>query len=137
MNSHFKKGVPIITVSFPDASFSRVLSHGVFHYFPDKQYAEAVLEEMLRVLKKGGGFLIIGIPDKAKKDVSEKFRRTLAEKEGKEYMTNENSDYAHLYYSKDFFANFFDNKGFIVKIFDRDLDGYGNAQFQYNVSVWT
>lgn len=121
---------------FPDESFSRVISHGVFHYFPDEAYVEKALAEMLRVLEPEGGILIADIPDLAKKEASEELRRSLAQQEGKNYLTTANSDYSHLYLSKEFFVDFFQGKGFVPRIFDQRLAGYGNAPFRFNVTVW-
>lgn len=121
---------------FSDESFARVISLGVFHYFPDEAYVERVLVEMLRVLEEKGGLLIADIPDLAKKEVSENLRYTLARQEGKDYLTTSNSDYSHLYLSKEFFRDFFQSKGFAAKVYDQRLMGYGNAPFRFNVSVW-
>ncbi len=124
------------SIPFPKNSFSRVLSHGIFHYFPNENYACKVLKEMLRVLAKGGCLLIVAIPDMAKKDDCENLRRSMVESEGKNYLTSAKSGYEHLYYSKRFFYNFFENNGLNSKVVDHCLDGYGNAPFQFNVSVW-
>lgn len=124
------------SLPFPNESFARVISHGVFHYFPDEAYVERVLNEMLRVLEKNGGLLIADVPDLAKKEMSENLRCSLARQEGKDYLTTSNSDYSHLYLSKEFFRDFFQGKGLVAKVFDQRLEGYGNAPFRFNVTVW-
>ena len=43
---------------FPDASFEKVLLHGVAQYFPDLQHATEALDELVRVMKPGGRIVI-------------------------------------------------------------------------------
>lgn len=125
------------SIPYPDGSFSRLLSHGVFHYFPDEEYSKAAMREMLRVLKKGGGLLISDIPDLEKRDESEMQRRSMAGKEGSNYLTGSQGDYSHLYYGKGFFINFFKSCGLNASILEWAEEGYGNAKFRFHVSVWT
>lgn len=125
------------SIPFPDRSFTRVLVHGVIHYFPSEDYTKKVMEEVLRVLEKGGGLLIADIPDIAKKEESEQQRKTMAEREGKSYLTTSEGDYSHLYFSREFFIRFFRSYGFEADILEWTLDGYGNSEFRFCVSVWT
>jgi ubiquinone/menaquinone biosynthesis C-methylase UbiE len=46
---------------FHDYMFDKVVSHSIFHYFPDLEYAENAVMEMLRVCKPGGQILISDI----------------------------------------------------------------------------
>ena len=121
---------------FADNIFSRTISQGVFMYFPDEAYAEKVVKEMLRVTKIGGAISIIDVPDLATKEGSENFREQEAIKEGKEYLTNEESDFSHLYYPKEFFIDVLNKHGLKVEITPQNLVGYGNSNFRYNVVIW-
>jgi SAM-dependent methyltransferase len=47
----------------PDASFERVVSYDVFTNFADFEIAEAVVREILRVLRPGGRAMVGSIPD--------------------------------------------------------------------------
>ncbi|MDQ7837077.1 MAG: class I SAM-dependent methyltransferase [Thermodesulfobacteriota bacterium] len=124
------------SIPFPDGSFSRVLSHGVFHYFPHEDYAKEVMAEMLRVLKKGGGLLISDVPDMEKKEESEGRRKSLAESDGKNYRTGSEGDFSHLYFTKGFFTDFFKSYGLRAAILEWPEEKYGNARFRFHVSVW-
>ncbi|HAV42595.1 TPA: class I SAM-dependent methyltransferase [bacterium] len=118
---------------YQDNEFDKILSHGVFHYFPDYDYSERVLKEMLRVLKKGGKMLIMDIPDISKKSASEVTRmRSLPEGEHERLY----SQYPHLYYDKGWFEHFAQNNLFYLKIFDQEIEGYGNSPFRFNVLMW-
>jgi len=67
---------------FKNDEFDAILSFSVFFYFPDYEYAEKVLSEMLRVSKKDAKILIADIPDLSKKEESERHRReALSEEE--------------------------------------------------------
>ena len=50
-------------LAFPDNQFDRVLCYSVFHYFPDDDYSQSVINELIRVAKPGGIILIGDIPD--------------------------------------------------------------------------
>jgi len=49
---------------FPDNQFDRVLCYSIFHYFPDDDYSQSVIAELIRVAKPGGIILIGDVPDK-------------------------------------------------------------------------
>lgn len=118
---------------FDNNEFDAVLSHGVFHYFPDYGYAEKVLLEMLRVSKEDGGILIMDVPDFSKKEISERYRRgALSEEEYNRLY----SEHSHLYYNKNWFEDFAKRKGLFVKLFDQDLEGYGESLFRFNILLW-
>lgn len=53
---------------FEDDVFTKVISYGVFQYFPSETYARRALYEMYRVCKPGGRILLYSIPsfDEAK-----------------------------------------------------------------------
>lgn len=45
-------------LTYSDASFDKIICHGVVQYFPDLAYAEACFREMVRVCKPGGAIFI-------------------------------------------------------------------------------
>ena len=46
------------SLPFVDATFDKVVCHGVFQHFPDKDYARATLSEMVRVCRPGGAIYV-------------------------------------------------------------------------------
>ena len=118
---------------FGSNEFDAVLAYSVFHYFPDYEYAERTLLEMLRVSKEDGKILIMDIPDFSKKGISEEHRRgALSEEE----YTRLYSGHSHLYYDKNWFKDFAERKGLFVKIVDQNMEGYGQCFFTFNVLLW-
>ena len=117
---------------FRDNEFDAILSFSVFFYFPDYEYAERVLLEMLRVSRNGAKILIADIPDLSKKEMSERYRRKSLSKEKYNQLY---SEYPHLYYSKKWFRNFVERRGLFVKVFDQNIGGYGNSKFRFNVLI--
>lgn len=102
---------------FYDNVFDKVLCHSIFQYFPNKEYAEKALKEMYRICKSGGKIYVVDIPD--------------AEKEG-DYNLEKKTEYHNLtriFYSKESFLNIFPS----AQIFNNELEGYGNAQYRFNI----
>jgi SAM-dependent methyltransferase len=110
---------------FPDGVFDGVFSHGVFLYFPDFEYADAVLREMLRVASPAASLLVTDIPDAAKKTECEEARRSAGAS-----LTP-----PHLYYPKEFFRAFAETHSLALEIFDQDMPEYANSPFRYNALI--
>lgn len=105
-----------------------VISNSVFHYFPDLQYAELVINKMLE--KSNIGAAILEVPNLALKEGSEKARRgALSPGEYEEKYKGLN----HLYYDKDWFYGTGKRLNCTVEIFDQDIENYGNNAFRFNV----
>lgn len=105
-----------------------VLSNSVFHYFPDLQYAEVVINKMLE--KSNIGTAILEVPNLALKEESEKARRgALSPGEYEEKYKGLN----HLYYDKAWFYETGKKHNCTVEIFDQNIEDYGNNTFRFNV----
>lgn len=55
-------------LALPDASVDRVICHDVFTNLPDWSTANALVREMMRVVKPGGLVMVGSVPDDATKD---------------------------------------------------------------------
>lgn len=102
---------------FKNASFDKILCHSVFQYFPDLNYSENVISEMMRLLSENGSFLIMDIPNLAKKQ---------------QYLSvkgEETTRLTRLFYEKSWFKNLIPN----AQIFDHSLTDYENAKYRFNV----
>ena len=108
---------------FADDSFDRVLSHGVFLYFADHDYARRTIAELVRICRSPRRILIMDIPDAAKQSRTEAARRA----------AGASLSPSHLYYPKEFFEEAAVRHGLRAIIFDQNVPGYGNAAYRFNV----
>jgi cyclopropane fatty-acyl-phospholipid synthase-like methyltransferase len=83
---------------------------GVFHYFPDYDYARRVVDGFLRAAPVA---LVMDVPDLATKEESEAARREAGSKPGK-----------HLYYPRSFFED--------AATMQSEVPGYRNAPFRFH-----
>lgn len=118
-------------LNFSDNMFDAVFSHGVFFYFRDYTYAEQAMDEILRVLTDEGKIFILDVPDLAKREQCETYRRDVIYA-GEEYPTAEESPYRHLYYPKAWFHEYGEKHGMKVQIFDQNLASYPMSPYRFN-----
>jgi len=105
-----------------------VVSHGVFFYFNDLDYAREVIVKMIK--KSNEKIAIFDINDEAKQQMYHKLRMQTMSKEEyeKKYEGLE-----HLFYPKDFFRQIAKEHDLDIEIWDQDFDKYNNSQFRFNV----
>jgi trans-aconitate methyltransferase len=109
-------------------TYDFVLSHGVFHYFDNLDYARSVLEKMIHKSNKKIG--IFDVNDKSKENQYHKTRMQCMNKE--EYI-EKYKGLEHLFYEKKWFkeiAREFDLK---ITIYDQDYKNYSNSSLRFNV----
>lgn len=109
-------------------NFCHVVSFGVFHYFPDLNYAERVIAKML--VKATKTVAVMDLPDITLRAESENARKSYL-KEG-EYERLYKS-LTHLYYNRDWFKGLTDKYGIKIEIFNQKIKNYGNNRFRFNV----
>lgn len=112
---------------FADGVFEAAFSYGVFLYFPDLDYASAVLREMRRVTSQGSPMLILDIPDASRREACELARRAAGAALSP----------PHCYYPKSFFEDFAARNGISVMIEDQAVPGYANSRFRFNARLGT
>ena len=78
-----------------------VVSHSVFHYFPDLDHAALVLDRMLAKARRG--VAIFEVPDLRQRDAAERIRRDTLPLDDYERLY---AGLGHLYYDPDWFAGF-------------------------------
>lgn len=117
------------SLPFRTDSFDRILSSGVFLYFPDFGYARRAVEDMARACAPGGRFLIMDVPDLARKDEAERRR---AEPSDRKRLSADPA-LNHLYYPRSFFQDLGGLLGARVEVVDQAIRGYANGDFRYNV----
>ena len=119
-------------IPFGDNIFDAVVSNGVFYYFPDHQYAEKSILEMVRVLKPGGVSAILDISDLNLKQEAEDLRASeIGVEEFNRLYTS--IGLTHLYFDRKWFASFSKEHGLELLIEDQTIAGYQNAKYRFNV----
>jgi SAM-dependent methyltransferase len=105
-----------------------VISHSVFHYFKDLEYAKKVIKNM--VIKSNKKIAIFDINDKSKEKQYHKIRMSnMDEKEYKEKY----AILKHMFYEKSWFEEIAKELGLKIYIFDQAFKKYSNSQLRFNV----
>ncbi len=104
---------------FLDKTFDKILSHSVFQLFPSLKYAEKVLSEIKRVLKKGGKCLIMDVCDIEKKEQYLKVKNL------------EQHNLQRLFYDRKWFTNRIPE----AKILDLEVPSYKNSKYRFSVLI--
>ena len=105
-----------------------VVSNSVFFYFESYEYAESVIEKMIK--KSKNGIIILEVNDLEKKAESMKLR--------KGFMSDEEYElkYAgleHLYYEKRWFENIAKKYNLEIEIEQQNIKNYANNNYRFNV----
>ncbi|MCR5304983.1 MAG: aminotransferase class I/II-fold pyridoxal phosphate-dependent enzyme [Oscillospiraceae bacterium] len=106
-----------------------LLSNSVFAYFQDLEYAEQVLEKMLRKTVYSIG--LIDIYDEQKQEAFLAYRRATVEDYEKRY-----EGLPKLFYSRKFFTDFAEKHGLRVEFLPSTVEGYWNNDFIFNVFLY-
>jgi SAM-dependent methyltransferase len=120
------------SIPFEDLYFDSVISNAVFFYFPDYDYANQSLLEILRVLKSGGTAAILDVSDLNSKYIAEELRAKEIGEENYKKLYIE-PGLSHLYFDRTWFENFGFLNGVDVFIEDQCIDGYLNSSYRFNV----
>ncbi len=105
-----------------------VLSHSVFFYFKDLEYAKQVLLKMIQ--KSNKAVAILDINDKIKEEKYHELRMKIMTKE--EYE-KKYEGLKHLFFSKDFFREIAKENNLTIEIWNQDFENYNNSKFRFNV----
>jgi ubiquinone/menaquinone biosynthesis C-methylase UbiE len=118
---------------FPDGNFDIVISHSVFQYFPNTEYASEVLSEIHRVLKRGGKGCLMDLNDKECEASYHEDRRKLYK--NPEDYDNKYATLRHLFFDKtEFVRSLQTRKCFDVKFFPHYIPEYLNSRFRFNLT---
>jgi trans-aconitate methyltransferase len=111
----------------PQPQYDFVVANGVFHYFPDDSYAQAVLSTALRKARRA--VAILEVPDLALREGSERMRRDILTPEQYEEKYR---GLTHKYYSRKWFADIASSHAFDCLTFDQEIPGYAQNRFRFN-----
>ena len=111
-----------------ESAYDFTLSHSVFHYFKDMNYARDVVVKMIQKSNKKIG--IFDINDKAKENLYHQIRMgAMDEQEYKEKYKGLD----HLFYEKIWFEEIAAEFNLKIHIFDQTFKNYSNSSLRYNV----
>jgi trans-aconitate methyltransferase len=110
--------------------FDVVLSNGVFLYFSDLSFAEAVLVKMLE--KASRKVSILDVPDLNRRDQSIELRRGHL---GPDEYERRYGNLPHLYYPRGWFSEVLQDHPVQIEIEDQYSPGYLHNAFRYNVFI--
>jgi len=114
---------------FPEYDF--VVSCAAFLYFPSLDYAQHVLEGMVRKARRG--VMVLDVPDLALRDPALAMRRRMT---GEEAYARKYEGLDHLYISRSWFQSTLANLNVAgVRITNQQIEGYANGAHRYNVFV--
>ncbi len=126
---NFKCG-EISTIKSFNKKFNLIISHSVFHYFDNYQYAKSLMKEMLLNLDSKGYIYILDVPDK---DKEKQFKKEIIAQIGKKEYIEKYSNHTHLFYKKKFFKNFGKQNNLKTYIYNQNFSFYKNSKFRYNI----
>ena len=108
-----------------DEKYHAVFANGVFSYFPDLQYAEAVLERMLAKSIRSIG--ILDVLDVKKQEAFIQYRLQNTPDYEERYR-----DLPKLFYPRTFFEEFASSHGMNIQLIETEMDGYWNSGFAFD-----
>lgn len=112
-----------------EGQYDAVLSNSVFSYFPDEQYAERVLEIMLKKSRFSIG--ILDVHDREKKEDFVNYRKRTIENYEELYK-----DLPKLFYSRAFFESFAEKHNLDIRFPKYDMPGYWNNEFVFHCFMY-
>lgn len=113
-------------------SFDLIISHSVFQYFPNENYAESVITNLHKLLNPEGSLVLMDLNDKSKENFYHSERR-MNYKNPEQY----DSDYKnlpHLFFDKDKLTTFLNKKFINISYFRHASPNYKNSSFRFNLS---
>ena len=117
-------------IPFENMYFDAIISNSVFQYFESLNYAENVVNEMVRVLKSTGCIALLDINDASKKYEYESIRRARL---GNDEYDRLYGSLSHQFYKKEWFETIANYLNVKCVIQDQNIIGYENSKFRYNV----
>jgi 2-polyprenyl-3-methyl-5-hydroxy-6-metoxy-1,4-benzoquinol methylase len=105
-----------------------VISHSVFHYFNDLNYAKKILGKMLQKANKK--IAIFDINDKSKESL---YNETRIINMNKKIYKDKYKGLDHLFYDKDWFIAIAKELNCKINIFDQTFVDYANSKLRFNV----
>ena len=111
-----------------DQVYDFILSHSVFHYFKDLDYAKDVLVKMIKKSKKK-----IGIFDVNNKTKEGSYHQIRMGDMDKQECKEKYKGLDHLFYEKNWFKEIAKEFNLKISMFDQTFENYSNSSLRFNV----
>lgn len=108
----------------PDYDF--VISNGVFHYFPDLDYAGRVISRM--IAKSRRAVAVLEVPDLNRRGAAERVRR---DKLSAKLYEEKYAGLDHLYFTREWFLDISTAHNMDCRIFPSPIPNYAQSQFRF------
>ena len=120
-------------ISKLEKTYDITLSHGVFFYFKNLEYAEKVFKNMVSLSKHKIAILDVCDLDKFDKYHSKRIEKFVEEGFSKEEYEKKYKGLDHLFYDKNWFLDLARKYNLKANIVDQNYQNYGNSEFRFNV----
>jgi hypothetical protein len=109
-------------------TYDFIVSHSVFHYFKDLDYAKDVLVRMIQKSNKK-----IGIFDINNEEKKEQYYLLRMKGMDKQEYKQKYQELEHLFYEKSWFEKMAKEFNLKISIFDQTFENYLNSSLRFNV----
>ncbi|CAM3340403.1 Methyltransferase domain-containing protein [Saccharibacillus brassicae] len=114
----------------PEPEYDFVVANSVFQYFPSYDYAAEVIRQMYRKSKRTLALLDLNDLDHAEEALRIRKGALSSGEYEKKY-----SGLDHLFYEREFVSRVLKDQDATVRIFDQQIENYGNNKFRFNVVI--
>ncbi|CAM4393373.1 methyltransferase domain-containing protein [Saccharibacillus endophyticus] len=114
----------------PEPSFDVVVANSVFQYFPSYEYAAEVILDMYRKSER-----IVALLDLNDIRYAEEALRIRKGALSDGEYEKKYSGLDHLFYDRDFVSDVLKGKNATIRVFDQQIENYGNNKFRFNVVI--
>ena len=115
-------------ININDDRYDIVLSHSVFQYFKDLDYAKNTIKKMINKANKK--IAILDINDATKEN---EYHRIRMENMNEQDYKTKYQGLEHMFYNKEWFENIAKEFNLKIDIFDQTFKKYSNSKLRFNV----
>jgi trans-aconitate methyltransferase len=115
-------------ININDDRYDIVLSHSVFQYFKDLDYAKNTIRKMINKANKK--IAILDINDATKEN---EYHRIRMENMNEQDYKTKYQGLEHMFYNKEWFENIAKEFNLKIDIFDQTFKKYSNSKLRFNV----
>ena len=115
-----------------EEKFNAVISHSIFFYFKNLEYAENVFKKMIQFSSDKIAIFDINDQEKSENYYLDRMNKFLEQGGTRKEYEQKYKNLNHLFYEKEWFINLAKKYNLKVKIIDQDYKKYGYAKYRFN-----